>query len=95
MRVKGRVCRTNLPLDAYTRGSGIAQAHIIMETILSHVADNLGLEKYTVQEINLMDTGDHFASGDIIDYSIKRCWTAIKNEYDFERKKRDVESFNK
>ena len=97
LRVNGRMCPTNLPSGGSLRGSGGPQALVIMETILSHVADHLGLNKEDVQELNLMKDGDLFVGLNEIasDCSIRRCWSSLLNESKFEEKKAAVEEFNR
>ena len=96
MRVVGRVCQTNLPSNTSMNGSGGPQALIIMEHILSCIADSLGLEKMHVQEMNLLENGDHLACGDIInDCTIRRCWDTLKTEYGYEKKKNEVKEYNR
>ena len=79
------------------RGSGGPQALVIIETILSHIADNLGLPRDQVQELNLLKDGDHLAAHkDIVDNcSIKRCWDTLKTDCDYEMKKKTVETYNR
>ena len=69
---------------------------MIMETILSHVADTLGLERRRVQEVNLLASGDPLACGNVIDdCTVQRCWSSLMTECGYEGKRSAVESFNR
>ena len=95
-RIRGHVCRTNLPSNTGFRGFGKPQALFILDSILSQIADRLGMEMACVQEINLLKDGDLLVYGrKVEDCTIRRCWGTLKEKCQYERKKEEVQEFNK
>lgn len=77
------------------RGFGMAQALMIMETIITRIADTLGLDTNRVQEANLLKDGDKLLYGlEVEDCTIRRCWSTLKEKCDFEGKKKAIQKFN-
>ncbi|KAK3874524.1 hypothetical protein Pcinc_020543 [Petrolisthes cinctipes] len=48
---------TNTPSNTYMRAPGIVQGIIVMETLMDHVANTLGVDPLSVREVNLATTG--------------------------------------
>ena len=96
IHIGGHACQTNLPSNGAMRGFGIPQALMIMETIISHVADTLGVDKTIIQEKNLLRDGKELVYGVIVeDCTIRRCWTTLLEKCDYHQRKKEVETFNK
>lgn len=96
IRATGHTCRTNLPSCTGMRGFGQPQSHMIVETIISSIADTLGMEITQVQEANLMKDGDMMILGHKLeDCTIKRCWNTLKEKCEYEKKKDSVQEFNR
>lgn len=53
VRVRGWVCRTNLPSNTAFRGFGGPQGMFAAENVIRHVAKELGMPEEEVMEINL------------------------------------------
>lgn len=53
VRVRGWVCRTNLPSNTAFRGFGGPQGMFAAENYIRHVAQELGMPEVDVMEINL------------------------------------------
>ena len=96
MRISGHTCRTNLPSNTAMRGYGSPQVHLIHDSIISHVADYLGINKDQVQETNLLQDGDKLVYGlEMKDCNVKKCWSTLKDKCQFTKKMSIVEEFNK
>ena len=96
IHIGGHACQTNLPSNGAMRGFGMPQALMIMETIISHVADTLGVDKTIIQERNLLRDGEELVYGVIVeDCTIWRCWTTLLEKCDYHQRKKEVETFNK
>lgn len=69
MRVRGRLCRTNLPSNTAFRGFGGPQGMIAAEAWLEHAARTLGLAPEILRARNM------YRSGDVTHYgqTIERC----------------------
>ena len=95
-RVGGHACRTNLPSNTAMRGFGTPQSLLMMENIISQIADTLGLETEKVRELNLLHDGDRLVYGLILeDCTIQRCWTTLIEQCDYQNRRKEVEEFNK
>ena len=95
-RVGGHACRTNLPSNTAMRGFGMPQALLMMENIISQIADTLGLETEKVRELNLLHDGDRLVYGLILeDCTIRRCWTTLIEQCDYQNRRKEIEVFNK
>ncbi len=53
IRIKGRICKTNIPPNTAFRGFGGPQAIAVIENIMQEVAATLGKDAYEVRRINL------------------------------------------
>ena len=96
VRFGGHACRTNLPSNTAMRGFGYPQALLILESILDHVADSLGLEKMLVQELNFLKDGDYFVYREKVEKcTIRRCWSTLKEKCEYEKRKVEVDEFNR
>lgn len=91
-----RAYKTNLPSNTAMRGFGIPQALMIMENVISHVADTLGVEANVIQERNLLRDGDTLLYGyKMEDCTIRRCWDTLKEKSEFDKKMAAVKEFNR
>ena len=50
-RVRGRLCKTNLPSNTAFRGFGGPQAMVICENFMTEIADKLGLPQEKVLKV--------------------------------------------
>ena len=72
------------------------QALLMMENIISQIADTLGLETEKVRELNLLHDGDRLVYGLILeDCTIRRCWTTLIEQCDYQNRRKEIEVFNK
>lgn len=95
LKVTGYPCRTNLPPNTAFRGFGVPQGVYVMECVIHHVAEALGMDPVEVRIANLYRSGGvtHYGQlvpDDIISEIMERL--VAKSGY-FERRKQ-IEEFN-
>ena len=85
--VKARTVYTNNPVAGAMRGFGVNQTAFALEGCLERLADLLGMDALEFREKNLLDPGDRFGTGQIMDEGcgIKDTLAAIKTYYDVAR----------
>ncbi len=89
-------CKTNLPPNTAFRGFGGPQGMFVIESAIAKAADEIGVDKRKIQEINLLAENDEFSYGQIAtQVEAKNSWTAAKNQFDIEKLAQEVEDFNK
>lgn len=94
--MSGQPCKTNTPSCLPVRGFGRPQALFIMESIISHIADELGIKSSKVQEINFFKNGQKFVNGVTVhDCTIQRCWETLLGKCSYEKRRKEVEEFNR
>ncbi|MBY9001426.1 MAG: molybdopterin-dependent oxidoreductase [Candidatus Heimdallarchaeota archaeon] len=88
-------CKTNLvPFTAF-RGFGGPQGMFVMECALSNVSDRTGIPISVLQEKNLLEEGDQFPYGMVVEKSqIKRSFAKVVSDSKYEDLKRKQEEFN-
>lgn len=95
-RVKGWVCRTNLPSNTAFRGFGGPQGMFLGEHLAHDVARVTGLDHVDVVAKNLYKEGDRTHYNQVIENSnIRRCWEECLKQSDFHNQRKDIEEFNK
>ncbi|CAG8500087.1 2263_t:CDS:10 [Ambispora leptoticha] len=95
MRVRGKICKTNIHSNTAFRGFGGPQGMMIMENIINEVADSMGISVDTLREINLYKEGQktHFNQL-LIDWHIPQLYQQLKKTSDFEKRRNQVDSYN-
>ncbi|KAL3701831.1 hypothetical protein R1sor_019853 [Riccia sorocarpa] len=95
MRVRGKVCKTNLPSNTAFRGFGGPQGMLIAENWMERVARTLGRAPEEIRESNLQGEGYEVHYGQIVENcNVQKVWDELKRSCDFERRKADVRTFN-
>ncbi|KAK6189693.1 hypothetical protein SNE40_001693 [Patella caerulea] len=95
-RVTGHLCKTNIRSNTAMRAAGSIQAMFIIETVLQHVIDQLGVEPTKVRELNFYKVGDRTHVNQIIkDCNIQSCWEECLNHSDYYNRKTQVHQFNR
>ena len=95
LRVKGHVCKTNLPSNTAFRGFGGPQGMIMAENWMEDIARFLNLPATTIREINLFQRGDQTHYGQHLEEcSLQRCWDECKLLNGYDNEKNEIESFN-
>jgi xanthine dehydrogenase/oxidase len=94
--VRGRCCKTNTVSNTAFRGFGGPQGMFINESMMSEVADRLGISVDHFREINLLHEGDRTHFNQILpDYHVPQMIKAVKEEADFDNRRKAVDEFNK
>lgn len=77
LRVRGRVCKTNLPSNTAFRGFGFPQGAFVTETCMSAVAAKCRLPPEKVRELNMYRTIDRTIHNQEFDpTNLLQCWEA-------------------
>jgi len=81
--VEARTVYTNNPPCGAMRGFGANQAAFAMEGVLDRLAEMAGLDGYDIRELNVLDPGDRFATGQLMNEScgIRRTLEAVREHY--------------
>jgi xanthine dehydrogenase molybdenum-binding subunit len=81
--VVARTVYTNNPPCGAMRGFGANQAAFAMEGVLDRLAEKVGLDGYDIREKNVLDPGDRFATGQLMNSScgIRRTLEAVRDAY--------------
>ncbi|CAG0915180.1 unnamed protein product [Notodromas monacha] len=96
VRVRGRVCRTNLPSNTAFRGFGAMQSMMICEQFMSHMADELGIHQTTFREMNLKAEGCKLFYGQVLtNVTLERCWKEVLENSQFNERFSACEKFNR
>ena len=95
VHVTAHSCKTNLPPNTAFRGFGGPQGMFVIEAAIDHAAKSLGIETTIIQRKNMMDEGDEFPYGQIVEHcEAKHCWDEVVKEYDVEIIKNEINTFN-
>ena len=96
IRVKGHVCKTNLPSNTAFRAFGGPQGMIIAEEWIEKVAAKLKLPAEHVRKINFYQENmlTHY-NQTLKDCTIEKCWVECEKMSMFSELKKEVEEFNK
>uniref|UniRef100_A0A182PJ61 Aldehyde oxidase/xanthine dehydrogenase a/b hammerhead domain-containing protein n=1 Tax=Anopheles epiroticus TaxID=199890 RepID=A0A182PJ61_9DIPT len=95
LRVRGWVCRTNLPSNTAFRGFGGPQGMMVAETMMRHVARTLNRDYIELIELNMYREGDTTHYNQQIDgCNVSKCWNEVLQSADFAKRREAVEKFN-
>ena len=94
--VRGRICKTNTVSNTAFRGFGGPQGMFIAETYMEEVADALGMDVQLLRERNMYEPGEetHFKQ-ELKDWYVPLMWEQVKKEAEIERRRKDIDDFNK
>ncbi|KIX06271.1 xanthine dehydrogenase, molybdopterin binding subunit [Rhinocladiella mackenziei CBS 650.93] len=97
VHVRGHLCKTNTHSNTAFRGFGGPQAMFIAETYMSAVAEGLGKPIDELRMMNLYKENDMtpFLQKIDEDWHIPRLMSELQAECDYEKRKSDIESFNR
>jgi xanthine dehydrogenase large subunit len=87
-------CRTNLPPNTAFRGFGGPQGMFVIEAAIAKAADALGIPASTIQQKNLLQTGDVFPYGQAAESEAAPCWQKAVALYDTDALQNEVSVFN-
>lgn len=96
IRVRGYMCKTNLPSNTAFRGFGGPQGLMFAESWISDVAVTCGISQKQVREINFYQEGDltHF-NQELASCHIQRIWKELLEKCRYEERRKQVESFSR
>ncbi|KAJ8045852.1 Xanthine dehydrogenase/oxidase [Holothuria leucospilota] len=96
IRVRGHLCKTNLPSMSPTRAMGKAQGMAVTETIMNHVGLFLGVSGEKIREVNFYKPSDlTHTYMSLRDWTLDRCWELCLLRSNFAARKIAVDEFNK
>jgi xanthine dehydrogenase molybdenum-binding subunit len=80
---EARTVYTNNPPCGAMRGFGANQAAFAIEGILDRLAEKVGIDGYDIRERNILDPGDRFATGQLMNEScgIRQTLEAVREVY--------------
>ena len=87
-------CRTNLPPNTAFRGFGGPQGMFVIESAIAKAAQHLGIDAISIQQKNLLKTGDEFPYGQKAESEAVPCWEKAAALYDIEKIKSEISVFN-
>jgi xanthine dehydrogenase/oxidase len=95
-RVKGFVCRTNLPSNTAFRGFGAPQGMMIMESIMDKFSKTTGIDRNILTEINMYSEGDSTPYGQVLrGCQARQCWDeALRSAGGLTERQEAIDSFN-
>jgi xanthine dehydrogenase large subunit len=101
VRAVGYSCRTNKQSNTAFRGFGGPQGVLVMEDAIDRIAHRLGRDANEVRALNFYGAGGK-GGGDETPYGQKieenhlpRCWAEVKQLGEWERRRAEVDAFNK
>lgn len=96
LRVRGWVCRTNLPSNTAFRGFGGPQGMFVGEHIVRDVARACGRRETDVIELNLFREAESTHYNQLLENcNVRRCWTECVEQAEFKRRSAEVAAFNR
>src|SRR5215216_1872516 len=97
VRAVGYSCRTNKQSNTAFRGFGGPQGVLVMEDALDRIARHLGRDANEIRALNFYGEGkDETPYGQKIDENhLARCWAEAKQAGEWERRRAEVDAFNK
>lgn len=95
-RVRGLVCKTNLPSNTAFRGFGGPQGMFCGENMIRHIAEYLNKDFVEVARRNLYKEGDFTHYHQQLEHcTLPRCWDECIESSQFHQRRRDIEIFNR
>ncbi len=87
-------CKTNLPPNTAFRGFGGPQGMFVIESAIAKAADVAGVPASTIQQKNLIETGDIFPYGQKAESEARASWTTASDTFNFKQTEESVIAFN-
>lgn len=87
-------CKTNLPPNTAFRGFGGPQGMFVIEAAIVKAAEIIGVDATTIQQKNLLQTGDEFPYGQKVVSEAHECWNRTMELYKIQQLKTEIEQFN-
>ncbi|HEV7780557.1 MAG TPA: molybdopterin cofactor-binding domain-containing protein [Chitinophagaceae bacterium] len=87
-------CRTHLPPNTAFRGFGGPQGMFVIEAAIAKAAEHLGIPATSIQQKNLLHTGDEFPYGQKAESEANECWDKTNELYDIGKLQKEAAAFN-
>ncbi|KZV50307.1 xanthine dehydrogenase 1-like [Dorcoceras hygrometricum] len=95
VRIRGKVCFTNLPSNTAFRGFGGPQGMIIAENWIQRISMEVKKCPEEIREANFQSEGSVLHYGQIIEHcTLESLWNELKQSCDFSAARKEVEQFN-
>jgi xanthine dehydrogenase/oxidase len=95
IRIRGRVCKTNLPSNTAFRGFGGPQSILACETIIEHISTYLKIDPFTIRRLNLFKEGDLTHYGQSLEHwNVPRILDELVKSSQFFQRQKNVDEFN-
>ncbi|BBM98107.1 xanthine dehydrogenase/oxidase [Marchantia polymorpha subsp. ruderalis] len=96
VRIRGKVCNTNIASNTAFRGFGGPQGMLIAENWIERIARTVGRAPEDIRELNLQYEGYELHYGQFVtDCHIGKVWNELKSSCDFAKRKEEAEAFNR
>ncbi len=97
VRAVGYACRTNKQSNTAFRGFGGPQGVLVMEDAIDRIAHRLGRDANEIRALNFYGpAGDETPYGQKIEENhLPRCWAEVKQLGEWQRRRAEVDAFNK
>ena len=97
VRIVGYACRTHRQSNTAFRGFGGPQGVLVMEDALDRIACHLDRDPNEVRALNFYARGrDETPYGQKVEENhLLRCWTEVKQLADVERRRAEIDAFNR
>ncbi len=97
VRAVGYSCRTNKQSNTAFRGFGGPQGVLVMEDAIDRIARHLGRDANEVRALNFYGEGrDETPYGQKVEENhLPRCWAEVKQGSDVERRRAEIDAFNR
>jgi xanthine dehydrogenase/oxidase len=95
VHVRGRICKTNTVSNTAFRGFGGPQGMFICESMMSEVADRLGISVDKFRQLNLIHEGERTHFNQVLpDFHIPQMLSSVREEAHFDSRRKEVDAFN-
>lgn len=96
IRIRGYMCKTNIPSNTAFRGFGGPQGMFFVESWISDIAVTCGISQRQVRELNFYQEGDvtHF-NQELASCHIQRVWDELVEKSHYEERRQRIETFNR
>ncbi|KAF9439068.1 hypothetical protein BGZ76_000550 [Entomortierella beljakovae] len=96
VRIVGKSCRTNIPSNTAFRSFGSSQAHMITETFMTEIAEQIGVPVDEFREMNMYKEGETTPYNQALtDWHLPKGYMDLKRNADFLERRAAVQEFNK
>ncbi|CAH1790691.1 unnamed protein product [Owenia fusiformis] len=96
VRVKGHLCKTNIPSNTAFRGFGGPQGLMVCENWISDVASKLGISQTKVREMNMYKEGDKTHYNQTIERcNIESCWKQVLEQSNYHKRLEQIDEYNR